>query len=171
VRALLEKLKHILDIVLEWSAIIIFSIIFLVVLLQIAFRYFLNSPLVWTEELSRYLFIWISFLGWVFATRNGSHIRISALLDAMPKSIRQALSLINDIFVIVLAVIMTWQGIIMTARSTSVPTITLFFSFALVYAAVPISSIFIILYTVLQLLGIGKSNGDESQDKTKGAAI
>lgn len=170
-RVLLEKLKHILDIVLEWSAIIIFSIIFIVVLLQIVFRYFLNSPLVWTEELSRYLFIWISFLGWVFATRNGSHIRISALIDALPQLVRRALTLINAIMVIFLAVIMTWQGIIMTARSTSVPTTTLFFSFALVYAAVPISSVFIILYTVLQLLGIGKINEDESQDKTKGAAI
>ena len=40
---------------------------FLCVFAQVVLRYGFDSPLVWSDELARYLFVWCAFLGWVIA--------------------------------------------------------------------------------------------------------
>jgi hypothetical protein len=52
---------------------------FLCVLGQVFFRYFLGDPTTWSDELARYLFVWCSLLGWVIAARRRSHLAIGSL--------------------------------------------------------------------------------------------
>ena len=58
------------------AAIGLLAAIFVILILQIAFRYVLNAPLVWPEEAARYLYIWVCYLGAAVALRRGSHIVI-----------------------------------------------------------------------------------------------
>ena len=46
---------------------------------QVIWRYLFNDPLVWSEELARYLFIWISYISAWVAWRNRSHIALDAV--------------------------------------------------------------------------------------------
>ena len=46
---------------------------------QVIWRYLFNDPLVWSEELARYLFIWISYLSAWVAWKNRSHIALDAV--------------------------------------------------------------------------------------------
>ena len=39
-------------------------------------RYVLRHPLTWTEEATRYMFIWFVFMGVSYGIRNGTHIRV-----------------------------------------------------------------------------------------------
>ncbi len=148
----LERAKKLVDRILDTFAVILFIVIFIVVLLQVFMRYFLGSPLVWSEELARYLFIWVSFLGWVFATRSGTHIRIGAFTDALPAQLRKVIGAFNFVLIVVFALVLTYYGQIMVRKNLDVPTITLFFSYAAVYAAVPFSTLLIIFYAVVRLL-------------------
>ena len=52
-----------------WLAIALFTVMFALVLAQVVARKFLD-PLVWSDELARYLFIWVCFLGWIIASRK-----------------------------------------------------------------------------------------------------
>lgn len=52
---------------------------------QVVFRYVLNSPLAWTEELSRLSVVWLTFIGAAIATREGSHITVRVFRNR-PKS-------------------------------------------------------------------------------------
>jgi TRAP-type C4-dicarboxylate transport system permease small subunit len=149
---MLEKIAHLLEQVVNRVAIIFFAIIFSVMLLQIFFRYVLNSPLVWTEELCRYLFIWICFLGWTMALRRKSHIRISFFLERLPRSLQKIITLVFQGLIVVFLIQLMRYGIAMTARSFSVPTITLFFSWAYVYVAAPLSAAIMILYVLLDVI-------------------
>jgi TRAP-type C4-dicarboxylate transport system permease small subunit len=155
----LEAVKERADKVLDWFAVVLFLAVFLVVLLQVFMRYFLNSPLVWSEELARYLFMWVSFIGWVFATRSGTHIRIAIIADNLPAVVRKALDVINFALTLAVAVIMLWYGVVMFQKNLDVPTITLFFSYAVVYAAVPFSMVFLILYSILRFAAREKATG------------
>ena len=51
-------------------AIALFTAMFGCVIAQVFFRYFLGSPLTWSDELGRYLLVWCSFLGWIIAARR-----------------------------------------------------------------------------------------------------
>src|SRR5215475_4120011 len=44
----------------------------------------LGDPLIWTDELSRFLMVWLAVFGWVLATRRRIHIRIRFFQDKLP---------------------------------------------------------------------------------------
>jgi len=64
-----------------------FSIMFVVFVLQIFFRYFLNSPLTWPYEVTIFAFIWTAILGACFARREGVHVVFGLVYDKVsPKT-------------------------------------------------------------------------------------
>ncbi len=148
-----KKLDKFVDIII----VILFIIIFSVVLLQIFFRYVLNSPLTWSEELSRYLFIWISFLGWTLATRHNTHIKVEFVINTLPPKIKFIIRLFTQIIIIFFMGMLIYLGIRMAARSVDVPTITLFFTYAYIYAIVPIASAIILFYSILDFINMIKN--------------
>ncbi len=150
----MEKIRRELDKIVDIVVVVLFIIIFAVVLLQIFFRYVLNSPLVWSEELSRYLFIWISFLGWTLATRHKTHIKVEFALKALPEKMQFVVKVITQIIVIFFVGMLVYLGIKMAARSVDVPTVTLFFTYAYIYAIVPIASAIILFYSILDLINL-----------------
>jgi TRAP-type C4-dicarboxylate transport system permease small subunit len=122
-------------------------------------RYVLGTPLVWSEELSRYLFIWVCYLGWVFATRSGTHIRISAFFNVLPLSLQKGVAVVNNILVLIFALVLGWLGYQMVLKNLDIPTITLFFTYAFVYLAVPVMNFFIVLQVIFKLLKGKEKNG------------
>src|SRR5215471_5426392 len=46
----------------------------------------LGDPLIWTDELSRFLMVWLAVFGWVLATRRRIHVRIRFFQDRLPSS-------------------------------------------------------------------------------------
>ena len=156
----LLAVKKIVDKILDYFAVILFTGVFLVVLLQVFMRFFLNSPLVWSEELARYMFMWVSLIGWVFAVRSGTHIRIALVADKLPVTAKKAVNIINFLLTVIFAGIMFWYGVVLVGKNMDVPTITLFFTYAAVYAAVPFTMTFLIFYSVLRLIsGQGDTGG------------
>lgn len=154
-----EKVYQRVNRMLNAFGVVLFILIFTVVLVQVFMRYVLGSPLVWSEELARYLFIWVSYLGWVFASRAGTHIRISAFFDALPAPVKQTVWVAHQILIIVFAVILGWLGYRMVLKNLDVPTVTLFFTYSVVYAVVPLASFLILFQTVYDVIRHWKEGG------------
>jgi TRAP-type C4-dicarboxylate transport system permease small subunit len=51
---------------------------------QVATRYVLGDPLIWSEEASRYLFVWVSMIGAALAIREGGHFGLDLLIRRFP---------------------------------------------------------------------------------------
>lgn len=81
-----------------------------VVFAQFFFRYFLNMPLGWTEELARYLLIATAFLGLPVVTRAGEHIAIEILADALPGPAKRLLLILGELVLITIVAILAWQA-------------------------------------------------------------
>lgn len=147
-----KELRKRVDRLLDGFAVSLFILIFAVVLLQVFMRYFLGSPLVWSEELARYLFVWVSLIGWVFATRSGTHIRIGAFTDNLSAPVKKAIGFFNFALVVVFSVVLIYYGFQMVLKNLDVPTVTLFFTYSAVYAAVPFSLALIVFYSILRMI-------------------
>ena len=126
--------------VLHGSGIVLFIGMVLLVLAQVVARKFFE-PLVWSEELARYSFIWVAFIGWVIASRNKSHIRISLVTDRAGPLLKQALGIFSDLCVIVFALIFVIKGWKLVQNNLDIETVTLFFDFWLVYTIIPVSAL------------------------------
>jgi TRAP-type C4-dicarboxylate transport system permease small subunit len=53
----------------------------------------LNAPLIWTDELSRFLMVWLAVFGWILASRRRIQVRIRYFQDRLPAPARKAVEL------------------------------------------------------------------------------
>jgi len=77
---------------------------------HVFFRYVLKSPIVWTEELTRYLFIWFVFTGFSYGIKMSSHLRVNILEIYFPK-LELALNVFQDFLTFVFIVYLIPAGI------------------------------------------------------------
>lgn len=77
----------------EWLVAAIFSVIFMIALLQVFNRFVLNTSLSWSEEAQIFGHIWIVFLGIPIAYRRGAHLYIETYCDKFPRRVRTAFNL------------------------------------------------------------------------------
>jgi TRAP-type C4-dicarboxylate transport system permease small subunit len=129
-------------------AVTLFVLMFACVLGQVVFRYFLGSPLVWSDELARYLFVWCAFLGWIVAARKRSHLGIAVVAERSGPRGAAALRLVGAVAAVTFAGVLVFYGTRIAVRNVDVDTVALFFTIGAVYAIVPLAGIAVGLYAV-----------------------
>lgn len=87
--ALFEGISNRVDRMVRWVLFLLILGMITAITLQILFRVFFDS-LVWTEEISRYLLVWSTFLGATMAYYRGMHINVTFVVDAMPQKIQKS---------------------------------------------------------------------------------
>jgi len=70
------RISHRINAVVEQSLFGLGALMIVIVAAQVFFRYVLNHSLFWSEELARYILVWLTFLGATVAYRRGVHPRI-----------------------------------------------------------------------------------------------
>lgn len=115
---------------------------------QVVARYFLGSPLTWSEELLRFALIWLPFLGAGIVVRKGQLIAVEFLVGLLPAKlvevIRVAILLLAGLFWLVLAVYgFSVLGIVqgMRAGATEVPM-------WIIYSVIPLGSSMAVINTL-----------------------
>lgn len=139
------------DRLVEALATALFFLIFALVLAQIVWRYLLGAPLVWSEEAARYLYVWVALLGWVVASRRGTHIAVGVLAERLPPPGRRLLARLALALTALLSIGLVWHRLVIAWRNRDVPMVTMPFHFALVYAAVPVAGLLLLRLVVRRL--------------------
>ncbi|UJX46306.1 TRAP transporter small permease [Xanthobacter sp. YC-JY1] len=87
--------------------IIIMIALFSLVVLQIGSR-FMGDPLPWTEEISRYLMVWLMFFGAAVCVRHNEHIGFVLLAESTPAPVRTLLRLVARVGTLVFMLVIFW---------------------------------------------------------------
>ena len=96
---------------LTWLMAATVAILIVPVTLQIVSRYTALIPSwIWTEELSRFLFIWMIMLGAMIAVREGTHFIVDFVPDMAPKP-TAALQIVANLCVLAFALVFVWWGV------------------------------------------------------------
>jgi len=135
------------------ASVALLAAIFVIMLLQIAFRYVLNAPLVWTEEAARYLYIWACYLGAAVALRRGNHIVITLALERLPARLGALVTLGSQALALAFFAALAVEGVRLMARTHTVLAITLPIPWSVIYAAAPIAGTLMFLQTLEALSG------------------
>jgi TRAP-type C4-dicarboxylate transport system permease small subunit len=89
---------------------------------NVILRYFFNEGLTWAEEASRYLFIWLIFLGAIVAYQENVHLGVDTLVKKLSINGRRKLFIINNIILVItmgLCVHGTWKMTVLTGDQVS----------------------------------------------------
>jgi len=136
---------------LEFAAAILLILITLVVTMQIVCRYILQELPPWSEELSRYLFIWANFVGAGVALARSSHVSIDSLVTRMSGSVRRKLETVVVILITTFALFLVYQGVVTAGAMKGSYSITMHFSMAWVFAALPAAGLIFVLYQLQKI--------------------
>jgi TRAP-type C4-dicarboxylate transport system permease small subunit len=118
----------------------------LLVIANVFARYVFNHSFVWAEELSRYMMIWVGFLGSGLVLRVGAHLAVDVFQDLLPLRAAQTLR-VGVVAVLAGAFIaMFWLGAQYVAFAWGQETPVLNWNFGLVYLAIPIGAVLMLVY-------------------------
>jgi TRAP-type C4-dicarboxylate transport system permease small subunit len=109
----------------DWLCVVLLVGILTVMALGVFCRYVLNDSLSWTEEISRYGLVYITYLGCATGIRRQSHIRIDVIERVLPARLKRPLALLVDLLTcafLATMLVLTFRiiGILWASRSTAV---------------------------------------------------
>ena len=73
----------------EDISVALLATMFVALIVQVVFRYFVNLPMGWTDEISLVVWVWLVLWGAAFVVRENEEIRFELLLASMPARIRR----------------------------------------------------------------------------------
>lgn len=118
---------------------------FVVVLAQVFFRYILAHPLPWSEEMARYLMVWVACLAASEAYARGNHVGVTLVVNAVRPGQRKIMTLIIHLAVCVLMGVVVYQGFILSYMQAAQRSPALEVPMTWPYLAVPVGALLIFI--------------------------
>jgi TRAP-type C4-dicarboxylate transport system permease small subunit len=130
----------------EYFALVLVLGSFLILIMEVVFRYLLGSSLEWTDEISRILLVWMTFTGMGFVIRDRKEIVCEAFGQKLPKRVQKYWSLGVDILVAAFTLFLFVYGIKMTLFSWEIKTESMELPFSFFYISIPIGCLLMLYF-------------------------
>ena len=151
-RQISGKLSFLSEKAVYYTLVVMMIVMTLTVIVQVFLRYVFSFSLSWSEEVARYLMIWVAFLGGSLALQKGLHIGVELFLVRVSSRTRRWVSILSKMFILIFLIYLTIGGIKITwaVRDQSSPA--LLFSMAYAYLSAPVGGFFMALQTIHSLI-------------------
>lgn len=145
-------------------AVVVFAALTLVVGLQVLNRFVLHLPLIWSEEVARFLFFWVVMLGAGLSVLDRRHFTLDITMGWRPAGRRARLVfdllpnfavLAFGVFLLVVGVAYVPQGLLRTATNSGV-------NMGVVYAAIPVFALLTVAYSLQNLVHDLRAGGPQA---------
>ena len=149
-------MPHSLVRVIEVAVMAAMAVVSVLVMVEVILRYTLGETLVVTEELSRYLMVWIGFLGSALLMRERGHIATAGLGAWFGSRGRRVIGVVADLLSLVFLLTLTWAGLQTLPGQLDQYLTTVNIPIFWFYLAIPVGSGLMALIIVAQLLGFDR---------------
>ena len=163
----LKKGRMILCRLLEAMLIIAVGILVLDVLWGVFTRYALGEQAKWSEELARFLLVWVSLLGGAVAFGEKAHLGVDYFVGKFDPSAQKFVTVFGQLVILIFAVSIFIYGgmrVVNNALLMEQMTPALGWKMGHVYMALPIAGFFIILFAFEQLLETLASDSSRKEE-------
>jgi TRAP-type C4-dicarboxylate transport system permease small subunit len=162
---MLEKLQDISEKITKHLMFYIMAVLIIAVFLQVFARVFVLVPMVWTEELARYAFVWMVFLGASIGVKKHTHFSLTFIIDKFPAFLKKFINIFITSLIFIAIIVMLIQGTrytLFTGLKSSAPHLGI--SMAFVFSAIPVSALLMLLYLVVDIKKLILAKDSEEND-------
>jgi TRAP-type transport system small permease protein len=135
------------------------AVVSVVVIAEVLLRYLLGQSLVVTEELSRYLMVWIAFLGSVLLIREHGHVAAEGLTTWLGPRSRRVLDVVAQLLTVAFLVTLALAGIQTLPGQRDQALTTIDITIFWFYLAIPVGAGLMALIAMARLLGLDDAAG------------
>ena len=134
-------MKRFIDNIEEYIAVILMALLIFLCFIQVIFRFLLNMPLGWTEELANFTFITLVYIGACIAVKRSRHVRVEIIDSFIPKKYENVYKNIVDFICMVFVAIVAYNAIPFIARAMEYHerTAALRWKIWMVYSIIPVT--------------------------------
>lgn len=116
------------------------AVMTVVVFLQVVYRYVLMQPLHWSEELARYLFVWLSILGAALGLQKRGHFGLDVFFRMLPMGGKRVFGLLIPLLIGFVVVVILIQGITLVQKTILQESPAMGISMGWAYACLPVGA-------------------------------
>jgi len=156
--------------VCKWIAIALLAAIAIIVALGVFYRYVLNDALSWYEEISKFLMVWLAFIGAPLGFKHGAHVAIE-LLPPLPALAKRMVRVLVWLIVVTLMASLTyygwwfsWNG--RTQVALTAGEISMFWIFVCMPIGAAIMGVVALEYLLRVVAGLGEPSAAEDEQIT-----
>lgn len=113
----------------------------------------LGDPLTWTDELSRFLMVWLAVFGWVLASRQRIHVRIRYFQNLLPPPAHKAVEIVIQIALTMLGALITYFSVGLVIKNHDLEATSLPLSMAWMYAPMVLAGAVTTVQGIVELAG------------------
>lgn len=145
---ILKKINKIEEILL----VLMFIAMVLVIFFQVIMRYVFSNSLSWSEELGKFLFVWISWIGISIGQVKGEHIKITLLVDKLPEKMQHLMNILSDLTVIWICLVTAYYSTTLIVSQNGVNYAGIKISMSFGYLSVFIGCILMIFRCIITII-------------------
>jgi TRAP-type transport system small permease protein len=137
---------------INWVNALFLLVMVLAILLQVIARYIFNHALPWPEELGRFLFAWIVFLGTISVIQADEMLNLDLIYRWISQYTAAVLRLLVSLIVFAFLVVMLKGGYELLIRQASQRSVGLDIPMGVVYFVIPFGTLLMALIMLIRTL-------------------
>ena len=137
-----------------------FAVMGIVLALQIFMRYVMNMPLIWSEELARYIFVWATFVGAGYGVRKKIHISVEIFFNLMPRKLKLAVTLFTHTLCVLVFAYLIPYGLDTVKTQWYIGSSAMEIPMSFVFAAIPLGCFIVCLRLIGEMARAIKTKGE-----------
>lgn len=149
---ILKKVLDFIMMIIKKIVVVILIIFTIIIVMQVVARYVLHSPLTWSEQVARYLFIWMIMLGTPISFRMKAHIAFDLLVKKFPHSLQKIIGNINLVLITVFSAYYFVQSLNLCLRSGKTIAAGIEIPMNYIYSAQPVCAALLFIVCLEMLI-------------------
>lgn len=162
---MLKRFVDAIDSVIEKILMVLLATSFLSVLLQVIYRFVISKitdfSLPWTEELARYIMIWIAYLAVSIGLNKGLHVSLDLIHMVFSPKVVKWITLVGMVFTLLFTVMATKEGISLAIFNASQISPAMRLPMLWAYLAIPVGMLVASLRLIQQIIYMFKAPAEQ----------
>ncbi len=125
------------------------AVMTVVVFLQVVYRYVLTQPLHWSEELARYLFVWLSILGATLGLQKRGHFGLDIFYRMLPSKGKHFFQFLINLLIGIVIFVILIQGIKLVQKTVLQDSPAMGISMGWAYACLPVGAALMAIHLIV----------------------
>lgn len=140
---------------------LLFAIALGIAFIAVIFRYVFNNSLYWSEEIVRYLFIWMFFIAVGESSRVGSHVALDLLTTRLKGTVKKVWNVGIELLSLLFVGVLTYYGVKLAMINMSQYSPALRIPYGFVYAAIPFGGMMMGIFHVIRIVDLVRGKNRE----------
>ena len=152
-------------------AMLLLGVLVATTLLQVLSRYVLRQPFDWTEEVARYVFVWVGMIGAGIAAKDRAHFFVDLVLERLPPGLGRYVTLVVGVVSTTFLVVVSLAAIELAVSNRVQDSPVLTVPMSVPYFAIPVGLVLMALFTLVDTARkVRRADGREGADADEGEA-